>query len=1018
VLTQLQSVTGSDDKKSDERKEDGIGINHIIYDCSNPKFELDEIYKHPKLPTITEVLDGMGLGPKGPPIPPPATFSVVPYPAYRKAPPCLEFGHYYFVTNMENDPNLYPDDKSKEAVIQETIEEEKAPEPAKVDKTKKPLRGVTSRTDSKSEPRKTSGDKKRESTIKTARRESVMYSTSPVESSRVTAMSQSENDGSDQQTAQPEKKSHLLQRFRWSIPANGEIVIRLRFLSEEIGQFDQTLNFEIVGTRRRYQLYCRGICCFPTISREPRIVFPNRKKCIVKDEIVSKKYILNEELYEFGPLLIGNNKDRIREGKFPEYQETLTVANISPMEAEINFCYLEEHSDKDQCFFLDPPEMTLKPNETRILKIFAAPKEAKSYHDSIICCIKENPEPVLFRVSCSGQKPELQLDKKEFYFKQVLLHRKDTREIRMTNQTRIPVLWRLEGVDLLGDEFVCNQTSGILEPNQGFNLVLHFRALKPLTITGKEKKALKLLVSDVNSFLGFMENHTVYVMAEAYDVALEINLPKGNDGGLDFGNIRVNTENKQVCNLKNKGKYPIKFNFILESQNQNEAENELIKYLSIVPSSGELLSMHDRNAQHQAVQVILNTKKEVFVKDATVIKCQITEPQMNDGTIIANIPIKISCKAIYSKFNIIPQTEINFGIVSVMSKRQERLIIENKGDYDFKYTITKYVRENGKTNLKVNVTKDDKNKLRENSSQTMTKTTTKRNESVREGGGGGGAVQGRFQVGVYTITPAYGLILQNGHQAITVDCAPETSGKFEEELLIDITDRNTNQYPNGIVYRFFVEAVIPTIAITPDIFEEHTVIQNISALDPKTMGLGIYCEDENKFIFNNVIVGRTSKARFKLFNTNKIAIDVAFYLKSMQRNTKSVQESVFDLDTTRVQIQPHNYAYATVSFTPLAMISYNTVFEATLENVGSTVKNKTISFDIVGDGNLPRFNVLKPSTRNKKGQFIMYFKKSVVGHQDNQSLILQNEGSLATKVRVLLFLRGILILFELAKYLS
>ena len=66
-------------------------------------------------------------------------------------------------------------------------------------------------------------------------------------------------------------------------------------------------------------------------------------------------------------------------------------------------------------------------------------------------------------------------------------------------------------------------------------------------------------MSDVNGFLGFMENHTINIAAEAYDVALEINLPKGNDGGLEFGNIRVNSENKQICNLKNKGKYNIKY---------------------------------------------------------------------------------------------------------------------------------------------------------------------------------------------------------------------------------------------------------------------------------------------------------------------------------------------------------------------------------------------------------------------------------------------------------------------------
>jgi hydrocephalus-inducing protein len=67
-----------------------------------------------------------------------------------------------------------------------------------------------------------------------------------------------------------EKNSQKLQRFRWVIPRKNEIVLRIRFTSEEVGQYDQTLNFEIVGTRRRYQLHCRGVCTFPSISKEPR----------------------------------------------------------------------------------------------------------------------------------------------------------------------------------------------------------------------------------------------------------------------------------------------------------------------------------------------------------------------------------------------------------------------------------------------------------------------------------------------------------------------------------------------------------------------------------------------------------------------------------------------------------------------------------------------------------------------------------------------------------------------------
>lgn len=95
------------------------------------------------------------------------------------------------------------------------------------------------------------------------------------------------------------------------VPARGECLIRIRFATEELGQFDQTLDFELTGTRRRYQLFCRGVCAFPTISREPRIVFPHRRKMKLRPEdIVSKKYLLQEEIFEFGPLLCGKTRER------------------------------------------------------------------------------------------------------------------------------------------------------------------------------------------------------------------------------------------------------------------------------------------------------------------------------------------------------------------------------------------------------------------------------------------------------------------------------------------------------------------------------------------------------------------------------------------------------------------------------------------------------------------------------------------------------------------------------------
>ena len=59
--------------------------------------------------------------------------------------------------------------------------------------------------------------------------------------------------------------------------------------------------------------------------------------------------------------------------------------------------------------------------------------------------------------------------------------------------------------------------------------------------------------------MGLMHVESVQVVAEAYDVALDISFPRGTDGGLDFQCIRVCDEHKLTIHLKNKGKYDIAY---------------------------------------------------------------------------------------------------------------------------------------------------------------------------------------------------------------------------------------------------------------------------------------------------------------------------------------------------------------------------------------------------------------------------------------------------------------------------
>lgn len=60
----------------------------------------------------------------------------------------------------------------------------------------------------------------------------------------------------------------------------------------------------------------------------------------------------------------------------------------------------------------------------------------------------------------------------------------------LRNRTALPVAWRLQGVEELGDEFTVPQDHGVIPPKTSLPMTLHFRAKRPLHI----KKVLRLEV--------------------------------------------------------------------------------------------------------------------------------------------------------------------------------------------------------------------------------------------------------------------------------------------------------------------------------------------------------------------------------------------------------------------------------------------------------------------------------------------------------------------------------------------
>lgn len=159
----------------------------------------------------------------------------------------------------------------------------------------------------------------------------------------------------------------------------------------------------------------------------------------------------------------------------------------APDTAQPAHCVLQSLLQWEHCF-LFPTYRILKISRpidihscsffsSQTLNIWAYPKSTGKFEDTLLCCIRHNPDPVCFKICCFGAEPDLKVDKKLLEFKKVLLHRKQTNVLHLHNKTLLPVAWKLGGLEQLGDDFSFSQTHGIVQPLTDFPLSVHFRSV-------------------------------------------------------------------------------------------------------------------------------------------------------------------------------------------------------------------------------------------------------------------------------------------------------------------------------------------------------------------------------------------------------------------------------------------------------------------------------------------------------------------------------------------------------------
>ena len=152
-----------------------------------------------------------------------------------------------------------------------------------------------------------------------------------------------------------------------------------------------------------------------------------------------------------------------------------------------------------------------------------------------------------------------------------------------------------------------------------------------------------------------------------------------HDQILDFEAVRVGEPKDNTIYMKNIGLYPVLYNFEMKKKMTREI-------FTIDPMEGELQPNEEKN-----IIVKFLSQKEIKLKTSknnTDIIMSIIEGKSQE--VHNQIPININVNAVFSKYNIIPLKNINFGPMQYGEQVNRTFEVRNEGLFEFKYDLCDY----------------------------------------------------------------------------------------------------------------------------------------------------------------------------------------------------------------------------------------------------------------------------------------------------------------------------------------
>ncbi|EGR29178.1 hypothetical protein IMG5_161280 [Ichthyophthirius multifiliis] len=802
------------------------------------------------------------------------------------------------------------------------------------------------------------------------------------------------------------KKEDLEEKgYRWIIPAGKKLIFVVRFFTKSVGIFDGKLEFENSFGADKYTLDIKAIADYPTISNLSKNIYWQIKKnrpLNSPESYLSKVFVQSENVFDFGPLLIGKNPEKKIDPDIRKINSTtFRISNHGKYEANLTFSLISsiktDQEYKKGIFFIEPQQMIIQQNDIpQELRVWAIPDAAQKFKDDIIIMIKDNPTPLILPMMCLGCKPIVDIiEGCPIKFERKLLNQQSQKEIKLKNNGQIPVRWRILGIEQLPVEFQLNNTEGLLKPTLEDSIYVTFKAIQQQKFLNQ----LTLEVEDVENMNIRQENKIIPIEAEAFNISVELKFPDNNqDNMLDFGHIRVGDIKDCYFSVKNIGLYLVQFQFVMKKKIFKES-------FKIEPQKVEL-----NPEQQTQILVRFCSQSEVRFNtnsSTTDIMMEILEGKTLE--LFKPVPINVKINSIFSKYAIAPLKSINFGPIQYNDSKTLTLEIKNEGLFEFNYNIFDYFNEAFLKQIKEEQNKEKEARLQaaldiadQKDGKKGKKPEKKAQEKKKKGKND--IPETLLIVNQFQVNPCKGTIPPDSSTIIELKFFGQGQMIHEQKLGIEISGRDPKDQPNGILYELVGESCVPGINCEDfeQIFEEQIIVPSINAAQNITsmINSNVFYLEEKQFFFGTLIPSQNPEGifeKFKISNPHKIPCSVKFEVR--KRNEKSTEPFAFEIAQKQAKIHPHEHTYVKVFFKPTIMAQYSGIFEAIVEFGEQNPKTYKLVFDLKGEGSLPTIKLEKPKEYFNDQTPMLKFPKVRIDKSCILPIIIKNDGKIPATVK-------------------